>query len=221
MTIIRQLELETITFIVIIAGLASSYFVWIYYQDKRPLHITVPISNNIPFSQKIITPAMVTPSESPVLGIATASQISPDGTKNLIMKTTHNNNTTQTYEFKTSDISGSNEKQIYTATVNNNESMSIPFNAWSPDDKYVFIIKDGNDALVFSASGGPIAIGQTYIDVTGVFGEKIQQYAYSQTTGWASPTLLIINTTKIDNTQGSSYWFEVPGKAVIQLSAQF
>jgi hypothetical protein len=151
----------------------------------------------------------------------TASQISPDGTKNLLMKITTNSDKTKAVEFTAADESGTNAKTIYTTQVGELETFSIPFNAWSPDDKYVFIVKNGNGALVFRADGKPVAKDQTFFDIPAVFGDKVKDNTYKETTGWASNTLLIVNSIKSDGTKGPSYWFEVPSQAIIQLSSQF
>ena len=215
MTIRHQIELETISF-VILAAFISSFFVLRSNQNfQQQFHINFPIiAGNS--TQNVITPI-----SNPVSKVDTASQISPDGTKMLIMKTTHNIDGTLTYVISAADGSGLNEKQLYTTKVKGSENMSVPFNAWSPDNKYLFVHKNGNDALVFRATGEPIASGQTYFDVGDLFREQNKKDMFSEATGWASETLLIVNTVKADNTKGSSYWFEVPSKAIIQLSSEF
>lgn len=211
---LRQIELETISF-VIIAAFISSFFVWRNNQNfQSQFHVVVPIVAGS--NQNVITPA-----SNPILKIDTATQISPDGTKMLIMKTTHNIDGTLTYVISAADGSGANERELYTTKVKGSESMSVPFNAWSPDNKYLFVHKNGNYALVFKATGEPIASNQTYFDVADLFRERNYKDTFSQATGWASPTLLIFNTIKQDGTKGYSYWFEVPSKAIIQLSSEF
>lgn len=215
MTIRHQIELETV-FSIIVAASLSSFFVWRSNQNyQTQFHVAVPViaANN---TQTAIAPIL-----DPVLKMDTASQVSPDGTKKLVMKTAHNTDGTLTYVFTTTDGSGTSEQQLYTATVKGSESMSIPFNTWSPDNRFLFIQKNGTQALVFKATGEPIAPGQAYFDVPDVFRERSINNTFHEATGWASPTLLIINTITADNSKGPSYWFEVPTKAIIQLSSQF
>ncbi|MGH7245827.1 MAG: hypothetical protein ACREGI_02750, partial [Candidatus Levyibacteriota bacterium] len=129
-----------------------------------------------------------------------------------------------TFTFNTSDTSGANNFLIYQTTLAGAENMSVPFNAWSPDDNYIFLQANrasDSGALVMKASGQALADGQQYDNVTTLFNNKQENDAYKQTTGWASETLLIIETTKADGTNGTSYWYEVPSKAVIPLSTQF
>ncbi len=215
MTVKHQIELEIISFIAV-AALLGIFFVWRNNQvSRQQLHLAIPIV------AENKTQTVIVPNSNPILKIDTASQISPDGTKKLIMKTAHNTNGTLTYVITTADGSGANNQQLYTAIVKGSENMSIPFNTWSPDNQYLFIQKNGNNALVFKASGGPIASGQAYFDVSELFKAQVKKDIFSRATGWASPTLLIINTITQDNTKGSSYWFEVPTKAIIQLANKF
>lgn len=215
MTIKHQIEIETTSFVAVAAFLGI-FFVWRSNEISRQQpHLVIPIV------AENKTQTVIVPNSNPILKIDTASQISPDGTKMLIMKTTHNANGTLTYVFTTTDESGANSQQIYKTIVKGSENMSIPFNTWSPDNKYLFIQKNGDNALVFKASGEPIVSDQTYFDVSDLFKAQAKKDILSRVTGWASPTLLIINTITEDNTKGSSYWFEVPTKAIIQLATQF
>ncbi|MBI2430848.1 MAG: hypothetical protein HYV39_02435 [Candidatus Levybacteria bacterium] len=215
MTIRHILELETISFLFLTAVL-SSLFVW---QSNRNLQEWFYAS--LPYVTSNKTETVITPVANRVAKIDTASQISPDGVKLLTMKKTHNTDGTFSYVFTTSDGSGTNEKQIYTKKVTEPESMAVPFNAWSPDDKYVFIQKNGNNALVFKATGEEIAGGELYFDVEEAFVQKGIKNRIDKVTGWASPTLVIVNTVTPEDEKGPSYWFEVPSKAIIPLASQF
>jgi hypothetical protein len=166
------------------------------------------------------------PSEAPVFApeVQTFSQVSPDGTKKLTMTATTNKDAGKTYAFITSDAANANQQSIYEATLPNMENMSIPFNTWSPDNAYVFLGQNtasSSGAIVMKANGEPIVEGQRYFDVAALFKAQNTGNTYQETTGWASETLLIINTMQPDGTKGSSYWLEIPSKAIIQLSTQF
>lgn len=161
---------------------------------------------------------------NPIVKVDTASQPTPDGKKKLLMEATHKKDTS-TYVFTTSDGSGGNIEPLFTTTVQASasatEGLNIPFNTWSPDNKYLFIQTNDGDAWVFNATGEEIVTGQRYFDVRDLFNAAGKKDTYKVTTGWASETLLIVNTLAPDKTKGSSYWFEVPSKAIIQLSSQF
>lgn len=215
MTRRHQIELESVSFI-LIAIFSASFFVW-----KSNHNFQQQFYSDTPVIAENTFPKIVAPTLNPVLKIETSSQISPDGTRKLAMKKTHNTDGTLTYLFTVTDGTGSNEHEIYTTKSEGSENLNIPFNAWSPDDKYVFIQKNESDALVFKATGEPIIKDQEYFDVGDLFKEKIKNVTPTLVTGWASETLLIVNTQKEDATKGPSYWFEVPSKAIIQLSSAF
>lgn len=214
---IRQIEVETVSF-VIIAAFISSFFVWRNNQKfQQQFHLAVPIEAEN-------TRTVITSVPNPVLKIDTATQISPDGTRKVVMKTTHNIDGTLDYNISVSDGAGANQNQIYKTTVKGSESMSILFNTWSPDDQYFIIAenaREGQSVFVFKASGALFANGEKYLDVTDLFSKQNTGNNFSEATGWASQTLIIVNTTTKDNTKGPSYWFEVPSKAIIQLSSEF
>ena len=142
-----------------------------------------------------------------------------EGTMKLILKKmVDKNNQTQTYSFISSDSSS----PIFTKTVGLSQSMAIPANSWSPDNKYVFVEEKNEQGeknyLVLKASGEPFTDGQQYYDVKSLFMAKKTQYTLDKITGWASSNLLIITTLTEQSTKGPSYWFEVPSKAFLQLS---
>src|SRR5581483_5285547 len=115
--------------------------------------------------QKVVlgssTSSVVAATSLPLLPSDNNSQLTPDGTRKLLMKTITSKNGAVTYIFTTTDWDGNNVAQIYTTTVPGSqiptEGMTIPFNTWSPDNKYVFLQKNNGDALVFDATGQDIA----------------------------------------------------------------
>lgn len=210
-TLRRQIELETVFLITICAGI-SMFFV----TQKNNFQPQFSIASNEPQIQ--IPAEVVTPK------ITVFSQISPDGKEKVIMKVTENNDGTKTYAFSTADRDGNNEKIIFIKTNDLQKDMTIPFNTWSPDNKYFFIQENsasGKSIFVFSATGAQFANGEVYLDVTDLFAKTNTGNNFNQATGWASESLIIINTTRENNTEGPSYWFEVPSKAIIQLSTKF
>lgn len=216
----HQFEIEGVILIAI-AVLGSIFYVS-YKNNYKPQ-----------FNVNLKTPVAPVATEISVLKTIISSQISPDGMKKIIMRAAQNSDNTNTYNFSTADTDGANEKLIFTKILNSSGSMSIPFNAWSPDDKYFFIQEnDGNNksrtdsvldksVFVFKATGATFAEGVAFLDATDSFAKANNGNNFAEATGWASETLIIINTTKQDGSKGSSYWFEVPSKAVIQLSTEF
>lgn len=142
-----------------------------------------------------------------------------DGSMTLELKRTFDSGSgMQTYSYI---VSGS-PTPIFTKTVGTRNSMSIPVNSWSPENKYVFIEEINEQGeknyLVLKADGEPIIRDQQYFDVRELFAAKKTKYILDEVTGWASPTLLILTTKKDEDTSGLSYWLEIPSKAILQLS---
>lgn len=200
------------SFFVFIAMFVSVYFLW---ADNRNFQNESRASTGTPILR------MTIPTTNPILKIEASSQISPDGKKIVSMKRTHNTDGSFTYMFTVMDANGENDHIIYSTTSQNPDDYRIPFNAWSPDNRYVFIQKDIHDALVFKENGEPISGNLKFLAVAEIFGNKVKNMIPTQVTGWASPTLLIVNTVNTDGSKGYSHWFEVPSAAVIQLASQF
>ena len=207
-TLRHQLEIEGVSLIAFAALLSMLFFV---QGNKNHQQL------------RIVTPLVTTqePTVTPTPAVNTTMQISPDGTKNVVMKTTHNKDGTATYAVSSANGAGEKENLIYSETLPSTQNISIPFNTWSPDDKYFFTKKNNDTVLVFKASGEAFADGVQYLDLTDLFKKRGTGNNYAEATGWASETLIIVNTTKEDNTKGPSYWFEVPTKAIIQLATDF
>lgn len=218
MTTKHIIELDTI-FLMIVFTIVGVVFA-MYYNHKPNVRSSffLPSTQEIQSPTSIITPTLISTPK-----VETFSQISPDGGKNLVMTVT-NKDTEKIYEFTTSDNTDSNQQLIYSATLPNTEKMSIPFNTWSPGNRYVFLQHNTSStsaALVMKANGQPFREDEQYSNITDLFTTKDTGNIYQETTGWASETLLILNTTQPDGSKGPSYWFEVPSKAIIQLSTDF
>lgn len=211
MTTLRQIELESIFLISIVAAV-SLFFVVQRNNQGQFNSSSMPLAS---FNSPLATPA---PQQN------VFSQISPDGTKKVVMKITRNKDDTQAYSFYTSDGDGINEQFIFDKTLDKAKYMTIPFNTFSSDNKYFFIqenAESGKRIFAFQASGEPFSDTEKYFDVTDLFKKRDTGNNFSEATGWASESLIIINTTKADGKKGPSYWFEVPSKAIIQLSTEF
>lgn len=211
LTIKRQIELETVFLIAICAGI-SLFFV-IQKNNYKP---QLTVASN--------TPSVQTPAEEVAPKVTVFTQMSPDGKKKVVMKVTENNDATKTYAFSTANQDGTDEQFVFSKTSDLQKDMTIPFNTWSPDDKYFFVQEISNDSkniYVFSATGAQFSTGETYLDLTDLFAKANTGNNFNQATGWASESLIIVNTTKENNSEGPSYWFEIPSKAIIQLSTKF
>ncbi len=120
------------------------------------------------------------------------------------------------YEFTNGDGT-----KLLTKTLDNVSSMNIPDNAWAPGEKYIFIEQIDNNVkndLILTASGKGFPSGDQVLDVGALFKLKNISYSFDGGTGWADPSLLIVETKKPDGTIGPSFWFELPEGSFIQLA---
>ncbi len=146
----------------------------------------------------------------------------PDGTKKFMMTMTKTSEG-RTYTFVVADGMGENKRQLFTKTVSEESSLTIPYNTFSPGaGTYVFIEENGPDGkhiLVLKTSGETFTGGEQYLDVGSLFGEKKYKYTFGHATGWASPTLLIFTSINENGVKGPNWWFELPSRAFLQLAS--
>ena len=148
---------------------------------------------------------------------------SPDGKFTLTMKEDKGKDTV-TYTFLIKDESSGSQKEIYSKTVPVGANLSIPFNTFSPDNNYIFLKETGLSQagyFALTASGAPVAKDAQTLDISTLFVNKYTDYKIAEATGWAAPTLVVINTTKSNDGMGPSFWFDVASKSFIQLSNRF
>jgi hypothetical protein len=151
-----------------------------------------------------------------------ASVESPDGKLTLKMQENKGKEGT-TYIFWISGSDGS-AKEIFRKTTPLGSALSIPFNTFSPDGKYVFL-KEANDSnadyLVLSVAGTWLTKDSQTLEISGLFADKYPDYKITDATGWGGPTLVVINTDRISGGEGPSFWFDVGSRSFIQLSNRF
>ena len=211
-------ELETVFFILLasVIGLFGIYYMR-QHRSIQPVHIVTSLPTFVTFA---------TPTPTPVILPKPTNYTwsSSDGQKKMTMTTTINANATKLYSFTVTDTQTNSDTQIFTKTVLASSTMAIPYNAFSPDDSYVFLTQiDENMThyFVFKTSGEAFANGEKYFDVTPLFAAYTSDYTLSEVTGWADPSLLILNTKTPENKQGPSFWFDVGSKSFTQLSNTF
>lgn len=183
--------------------------------------IFVLIGLNIYISKFGRTLPSVNSTPQPIIPPVEASEVksmdSPDGKLTLIMKTTQKGEQI-VYSFS---VSG---KEIFTKTLDSAASISIPYNTWSPDGKYVFLKESGtNGANFFALSVKETSLNQSdqTANITRLFGEKHPDLIIGDVTGWGGVNLIVMNTAKINGDSGPSFWFEMPSHSIIQLSTHF
>lgn len=214
-------ELET--FFLIILASAIGLFAAFYLRSPRHfqnVNVTAPLPNFIAADSPTPTPTPVPFAPK----ISTTSWLASDGNEKITMKTTVSPQVSSTYAFTVTNINTQTDTPLFVETIPGISSMSIPFNAFSSDDSYLFIkqtLNNQNHYLVFKTSGEPFSDGKIYFDVTPLFANFTSSLTLSDVTGWASPTLLIINTKKPDGGIGTSYWLDVTTRGIIPLATLF
>ncbi len=154
---------------------------------------------------------------------------SPDGKVFLKMTTKPETSSEIRYSFFVSKTATESGQLVFEQTNPTNTFFSIPFNTWSPDNKLFFIQEHHPDLvrnLVFKASGQPFASDAPFLDVNAEFENKKSGFVFGEVTGWAAPTLLIVNTKSVDDktsevSVGASFWFETSRKSLTRLSSTF
>ncbi|MFI5265710.1 MAG: hypothetical protein ACHQT7_03125 [Candidatus Levyibacteriota bacterium] len=142
---------------------------------------------------------------------------SSDGSKSLTMKVNNGANNAATYSFY---VQGANTA-LFEKSVGSGTSMDIPDNAWAPGENYIFLEQSTNgakDYFVLKPNGEVFASGQKALDVGAVFAAKYTDYEFNGATGWADPSLLIVESTNKDGSTGPSFWYEMPEGSFILLS---
>lgn len=148
---------------------------------------------------------------------------SPDGKMALTMKEEKGKEAV-TYVFLISNQANSSQKEIFRETLIPGASISIPYNTFSPDNKYVFLKRadGGKDKyFVLSTAGTMLTEDSLFITFSDAFESKYPDYKITDVTGWGGLTLIVINTEKVGGGEGPSFWFDVASKSFIQLSSHF
>ena len=167
--------------------------------------------SNVP--QKEITQEAITP----VKASEPVSKDSPDGKLTLSMKTVKSDGGL-TYSFS---VSG---KEIFIKTVDSSVSISIPYNTWAPNGKYVFLREESGGVVRFFVLSTTVSSAEQNdqtADITDLFNKKYSDFKINDVTGWGGVNLIIVNSVKGDGSKGPSFWFEMPSNNFIQLSTRF
>ena len=115
-------------------------------------------------------------------------------------------------------------KTIWSAALPVDTTMSIPLNAVSPDNKYMFLKQIGPDKtryVVLTTSGAPLPKGVQTVEFVDKFESKYPEYKISEATGWGGLNLIVFNTDQVKGGVGPSFWFDLSGQSFIRLSNRF
>jgi len=190
--------------------------------------MTIYLRNN-PLRQNSQSPLLVPVSAESLPSVIslpvtnTVTSDSPDGTWTLTVKKQTVNNIT-THSILVLNKADTSETMIFSKIEQSTQDLSIPFNSWSPDNKYVFVKESTptvTNYLVFSTSGQPFNTKTPFVNVYDLFVQKYPEYIFEDITGWAAPYLLIVNSHKTAGDSGTSFWFDVSSQTFTLLSTHF
>lgn len=160
-----------------------------------------------------------TPSPNPS---ASNTILAPDGKMSLII------GEEKTAGGVTKTISAERQNgtpvQIYSKTEPSGSSLSVPYNTFSPDDRYIFLKETTPTQTLYyalSTDGKPLAKDSQAVEITSLFYAKYTDFKITDMTGWGGMNLIVFNTNNNDGSVGPSFWFELPGQAFIRLSSRF
>ncbi len=176
----------------------------------------------IPHGSTLLAPTPK-PTESTNPSTEPMSVDSPNGKFNLTLKK-HKNQNTITYSFFVKDVEKNEEILVFTKELTSPNSMSIPFNSFSPNNKYLFLkeLTSGKaNYYVMSVNLTPFKNEEKYLNVSDFFTKKYDKLILGDITGWADPNLLIVNTNTLDGKPSYSLWFEISSNSFIQLATRF
>lgn len=161
------------------------------------------------------------PTLVPVKEAAYKSEVhSPDGTMKIVLDKVFKSQTSIDHIVTVSKITGTDKKVILTKTFGENQTIQLPQNSFSPDNKYIFLKEKDKDMFsfyVYKVSGELFANGKEYTEVIPLFEDKKYELKLSDVTGWDSNTLLHIFTVKENGAAGPSFWFDTENYAFYQL----
>jgi hypothetical protein len=159
------------------------------------------------------------PAYVPPVAVADSPKLStieaPDGKNKLVAKEEKTKDGVN-YVFSVVNEATGVSKTVLTKSVPVGTVISIPFNTFSPDDKYIFLKEVSPSGTTFI-----VPVGDQTFDVVGMFAEKHPDFIVTDVTGWGGMTLLVVNTDKKSGGQGPSFWFDVTSKSFIQLNNRF
>jgi dipeptidyl aminopeptidase/acylaminoacyl peptidase len=163
-----------------------------------------------------------TPTPSPSASVTTTTIEAPDGKMTLTVQ----DNEVEGGLKKTFSTQGAGGAltEIYSETVPGGNTLSVPYNTFSPDDRYLFLKETTPTQTyyyVLTTSGKPITSNSATLEVSGLFYAKYSDFIITDVTGWGGLNLLVVNTNNKSGGQGPSFWFEVPSGGFIRLSTRF
>lgn len=157
-------------------------------------------------------------------GPKTTTILAPNGKMSLIVKEEKvKDGITETFSTMAQDAQ--TPVQIYSETLPTGSSISVPYNTFSPDNKYVFLKRTGQSGtgfFVLKTDGTPFKSGPQSIDFLSLFNQKFSDITNPKdVTGWGGVNLIVVNAYNPDGKVNRSFWYDVTSNSFITLSTRF
>ena len=148
---------------------------------------------------------------------------SPDGKWKAVLKEDEIESG-KSYKLFIKNLEDETQKQVFFETLPKSASLVVPPNTFSSDNKFVFLVEtDGSSKtyLVLRSSGDDLLQDMKVVEVSSLFYAKYTDFVITDVTGWAGPTLLIVNTDKAEGGIGPSFWFDLSNHSFTRLTTRF
>ncbi len=150
--------------------------------------------------------------------------LAPNGKMTLIFKEEKNKDSV-TDTFSVRDEKTGALIQIYSEVLYEGMEISVPYNTFSPDNKYIFLKKITPTSIsyfVLKTDGTTFANSEKAIDFLSLFNQKYADtHNVTDVTGWGGENLIVVNTDQPDGDISHSFWYDVTSNSFIQLSTRF
>src|SRR3989337_4110222 len=150
--------------------------------------------------------------------------LAPNGKMTLILRNVKKADGTTAQTFSVISEDEVTPLQIYTLNSGTDNSISIPFNTFSPDNKFIFLKKgqsEKSEYMVRRTDGKNIKGEDKTVEFTSLFYEKYPEFVITDVTGWGGTGLIVVNSNYLDGKMGPSFWFDLSGFSFIRLSTKF
>lgn len=202
--------MRTLDSIAIIIPIALVAIVALVFIQTSPKHLQTP---SAPITSQV--------SQIPKQKIEEVK--SSDGTKSLKIVSIEKQAGVTEFQLIVINNQDSTQKIIYTDTFLDNSFLKYSLNSWSNDNQKFFIEKvspTGTSYLVFKADGSNFPDDQPYLNVNDYWSKAHPDLKIATLTGWADKDLIIVYSTKADDSEGPSFWFVVSSKKFLQLATR-
>lgn len=150
--------------------------------------------------------------------------LSPDGKYTLTVENKDRANAVVAQTFSITTNEDKTPVTILNKNSNKDNLLTVPFNTFSPNNKYLFLEykKDGSPVhIVLRTDGKDMTKDEKYVEIESRFYDKYPDFKITEVTGWGGYTLVVFNTDTAEGKAGPSWWFDATSLSFIRLSTRF